>query len=69
MSGDTAKSISRGLKDAVRIERARRFFDEQLAKQESILTPRQYYLHLADIVGSIPPFTRPTFYVFEDQPQ
>ena len=63
MKTASTERILAGLADAKRIEEARKFFDAQLDKNDTILTPQEYYRHLADIVAAIPPFTRPKFHV------
>jgi hypothetical protein len=56
------EQIARGLEEAARVEAARRFLDDQLAKQDTILTPEEYYRALGNLVAAIPPFKRPKFH-------
>jgi hypothetical protein len=56
-------SIQAGLEEMQRVEAARAFLDQQLDKQDCILTPEEYYRCLANLVAAIPPFKRPKFHV------
>jgi len=61
---DKAEQIAAGQ----RVEDARRFLNQQLDKQGTVLTPEQYYRCLASLVAAIPPFKRPKFHVRKVQP-